>query len=294
MWPPLKTPPLVRSRGDGGAGQGDGRGEGTGKKGQGRCARARVWRLGGGAPVRAQEGSQPGRPLSGSTGGAVKSPASGCARRVRIALASRGPTHPARLGPRSRQSPRPESATRRRRSRTLGAAARARAGRYHGGRDAPGGGGLGREKRNFAGASPRGPGPAVARGGVGPGGGGGRRHVGVCGKRGARAAPLRAGARAGTASVPPRPSAGRRPEGRDRERRLGTWTSRRPSKLWDARTRVPRSCGLKTWQGLGVRGTLCPSSVFYTTLYENGTTQIGSDREQWLTRYLEFFFFKVL
>lgn len=90
---------------------------------------------------------------------------------------------------------------------------------------------------------------------------------------------------------PPRPSAGRRPEGRDRERRLGTWTSRRPSKLWDARTRVPRSCGLKTWQGLGVRGTLCPSSVFYTTLYENGTTQIGSDREQWLTRYLEFFFF---
>lgn len=77
VWPPLKTPPLVRSRGDGGAGQGDGRGEGTGKKGQGRCARARVWRLGGGAPVRAQEGSQPGRPLSGSTGGAVKSPASG-------------------------------------------------------------------------------------------------------------------------------------------------------------------------------------------------------------------------
>lgn len=214
-----------------------------------------------------------------------------CTRRVRIAPASRGPTHPARLGPRSRQSPRPESATRRRRSRTLGAAARTRAGRYHGGRDAPGGGGLGREKRNFAGACPRGPGPAVARGGVGPGGGG-RRHVGVCGKRGARAAPLRAGARAGTASVPPRRSAGRRPEGRDRERRLGTWTSRRPSKLWGARTQVPRSCGLKTWQGLGVRGTLCPSGVFYTTLYENGTTQVGSDREQWLTRYLEFFFFK--
>lgn len=98
MWPPLKSPPPVRSRGDGGAGQGDGRGEGAGKKGQGGCARARVWRLGGGAPVRAQEGSQPERPLSGSTGGVVKSPASGCARRVRIAPASRGPTQPCEAG----------------------------------------------------------------------------------------------------------------------------------------------------------------------------------------------------
>lgn len=38
------------------------------------------------------------RPLSGSTGGAVKSPASGCARRVRIAPASRGPTQPCEAG----------------------------------------------------------------------------------------------------------------------------------------------------------------------------------------------------
>lgn len=29
-----------------------------------------------------------------------------------------------------------------------------------------------------------------------------------------------------------------------------------PPKLWGSRTRVPRSCGLKTLQGLGVRGTL--------------------------------------
>lgn len=150
----------------------------------------------------------------------MKSPASGCARRVQIAPASRGPTHPARLGRGSRQNPCRESATKRR-SRTLGAAARAGPGRCGRGPDAPGGGGLGREKRNFAGACSRGPGLAVARGGVGAGGGG-RRHVGVCGKRGARAAPLRAGARAGTASVPPRPSAGRRPEGPDRGRRLGT------------------------------------------------------------------------
>lgn len=110
-------------RGDGGAGQGEGRGEGTGKKGQGGCARALARRLRGGAPVRAQEGRQPERPLSGWPGGAAKSPASGCARRVQIAPASRGPTHPARLGSGSRRSPRPESATRR--SRALGAAARA-------------------------------------------------------------------------------------------------------------------------------------------------------------------------
>lgn len=110
-------------RGDGGAGQGEGRGEGTGKKGQGGCARALARRLRGGAPVRAQEGRQPERPLSGWPGGAAKSPASGCARRVQIAPASRGPTHPARLGSGSRRSPRPESATRR--SRAFGAAARA-------------------------------------------------------------------------------------------------------------------------------------------------------------------------
>lgn len=29
-----------------------------------------------------------------------------------------------------------------------------------------------------------------------------------------------------------------------------------PPKLWGARTRVPRSCGLKTLQGPGARGTL--------------------------------------
>lgn len=36
----------------------------------------------------------------------------------------------------------------------------------------------------------------------------------------------------------------------------GDWTSRHLRSCGGSRTRVPRSCGLKTLQGLGVRGTL--------------------------------------
>lgn len=113
--------------------------------------------------------------------------------------------------------------------------------------------GWGGRSETLRASAPAGPGgPWRPRGGVGAGGGA-RRHVGVCGNLGARAAPLRAGARAGTASVPPRPSAGRRPEGQGRDR--GRWLGTGPRGAPEVVGNRDRSCGLKTLQGLGVRGT---------------------------------------
>lgn len=67
----------------------------------------------------------------------------------------------------------------------------------------PAAGGRGEEKRNFPGASLRGPRPSAARGGVVVSGGGGRRHVGVCEKRGAPGRSPRPGGAAPARRTPP-------------------------------------------------------------------------------------------
>ncbi|XP_047639530.1 pleckstrin homology domain-containing family F member 2 isoform X2 [Phacochoerus africanus] len=115
-----------------------GRGNGQERAGSERCgcarARARGWRVGGGAPVRAQGRGCPRRPLWGSTGGAGGSPASGFDARPprldRAGCETLLAAHSGRLGRRIEQSPRPALGTRR--SRTFAAAAaavRARPGR---------------------------------------------------------------------------------------------------------------------------------------------------------------------
>lgn len=132
----------------------------------------------------------------------------------------------------------------------------------------------------------------MARGGVGAGGGG-RRHVGVCGKRGARAAPLRAGARAGTAWVPPRLSAGRRPEGqgRDHRRRLGTGPRVAPEVVGqqDSGPQIVRS---ENFAGSGRQGHALTPAVYFMTLYENGTVQLAQIGAVAYTLLEGFFFFK--
>ncbi|XP_053414658.1 translation initiation factor IF-2-like [Nycticebus coucang] len=193
MWPLQEAPPLER---DARAGRGGARE--LARKGGERagwvcsCPRTGAWSVGGGTPVRAQGRGQPRRPLSGSAAGAGESPASGCfgsrpARTPRLDRAGcAGPRTAHTLGGPgrgNRQSLCPASATKRNRTSPSPPApvwvGEARVGRPL----APGG--PRREKRNFPGASSCGPGAVAAPGGVGVAGGGGRRHVGVCGKRGA-------------------------------------------------------------------------------------------------------------
>lgn len=194
--------------------------------------------------MRAQEGSLPGRPLSAGTGGAVKSPASERAserpcpsRPDRAGLA--GPPDLLRGWGRSRRpggvaawAPPP---------------ARAGPGRCRGGRGAPGGGAGPRRggKRNFAGGGSRGPRRGRRGGGAG---GGGRRHVGVCGKRGA------------PGRLPCGLALGLEPPGsrRARPRRPGSWDPAPAARsgCWGARIRARKLWARKTLRGLGVGSTL--------------------------------------
>lgn len=106
--------------------------------------------------MRAQEGSQPGRPLSAGTGGAVKSPASERAsvraRRVRIAPASLGPHTPCEAG--ARVGDKEESQPGRRRPPAPGRVGAAGVGARRAA--APGRGGEGSE--TLRAAAPAGPG----------------------------------------------------------------------------------------------------------------------------------------
>lgn len=177
----------------------------------------------------------------------------------------------------SRQSPRRESATRRR--RTLGAAARAGPGRCRGARDAPGGGGLGTGKRKFAGVC-----PPRARAGRGAGRcWRGRRRPTPCwglwetGRSGGsplgrRSGWNRLGPAAPVRRTPPRgPGQGPGPA-------AGDWTSRRPRSCGAPGLGSPDRAVLKLCR-VRAPGARCDSSsLFYVTLCENGTAQIGSDR----------------
>lgn len=171
------------------------------------------------------------------------------ARRVRIAPASLGPHTPCEAG--ARVGDKEESQPGRRRPPAPGRVGAAGVGARRAA--APGRGGEGSE--NFAGGGSCGPGRGRGGGGAG---GGGRRHVGVCGKRGA------------PGRLPCGLALGLEPPGfrRARPRRPGAWDpALRRAPSGGALGFGPADRGLGKLCGDWASGARCDfSSAFYVTL----------------------------